>query len=196
MIARRNVERRRDIIIHKEKWTEKIRAKALIEAAKQVQDDEYILDIATRSGRHVPFGSMDGEEVFYSNEVLVVGKIEPENDEEYFSRLKREEEEKRAATQREKETYLRLKAKYGDLEMVDGKLPDIEEKAYTYTQEVVTHKHYNPAFGNDKLCKCGHPYYRHFDTYENMYPIGCKYCQCGHFEEATPEEIANFSEDI
>jgi len=35
---------------------------------------------------------------------------------------------------------------------------------------------YDPKFGDDKLCLCGHPYYRHFDTYDHMAPIGCKYC--------------------
>lgn len=42
---------------------------------------------------------------------------------------------------------------------------------------------YNPNFGDDIECECGHPYYRHFDTYEEMYPCGCKYCQCGTFIE-------------
>lgn len=41
---------------------------------------------------------------------------------------------------------------------------------------------YNPDYGDDKVCKCGHKYYRHFDTYEEMYPIGCKYCACDKFE--------------
>ena len=45
----------------------------------------------------------------------------------------------------------------------------------------VTHK-YNPNYGDDKECKCGHPYYRHFDTYEDMAVAGCKYCGCGTFE--------------
>jgi hypothetical protein len=35
---------------------------------------------------------------------------------------------------------------------------------------------YDRMFGDLKLCLCGHPYYRHFDTYEDMSPIGCKYC--------------------
>jgi hypothetical protein len=35
---------------------------------------------------------------------------------------------------------------------------------------------YDPKFGDDRLCLCGHPYYRHFDTYEEMAPVGCKYC--------------------
>lgn len=37
---------------------------------------------------------------------------------------------------------------------------------------------YDKGFGDDKDCACGHPYYRHFDTYDNMSPIGCKYCDC------------------
>ena len=35
---------------------------------------------------------------------------------------------------------------------------------------------YDEKFGDNKLCECGHPYYRHFDTYENMSAVGCKYC--------------------
>ena len=41
---------------------------------------------------------------------------------------------------------------------------------------------YDPNFGDDRPCKCGHPYYRHFDSYENMDPVGCKYCPCGSWE--------------
>ncbi len=37
---------------------------------------------------------------------------------------------------------------------------------------------YNPAFGDDKVCQCGHEYHRHFDSYENMRNVGCKYCGC------------------
>lgn len=39
--------------------------------------------------------------------------------------------------------------------------------------------------GHDQnaLCKCEHPYYRHFDSWENMWPVGCKYCECSTFEE-------------
>lgn len=35
----------------------------------------------------------------------------------------------------------------------------------------------------DELCECGHPYYRHFDTYDDMLPVGCKYCECFIFRE-------------
>lgn len=32
-------------------------------------------------------------------------------------------------------------------------------------------------------CLCGHSYYRHFDSWEDMEPIGCKYCECFNFKE-------------
>ena len=37
---------------------------------------------------------------------------------------------------------------------------------------------YDAMFGDDRLCECGHRYYRHFDTYDNMLAIGCKGCAC------------------
>ena len=37
---------------------------------------------------------------------------------------------------------------------------------------------YDKSIGDERLCECGHPYYRHFDTYDNMRPVGCKYCEC------------------
>lgn len=48
---------------------------------------------------------------------------------------------------------------------------------------------YNPKYGDDRECACGHSYYRHFDTYEDMSHIGCKYCQCYNFEEATDDSV-------
>ena len=43
---------------------------------------------------------------------------------------------------------------------------------------------YDKEYGDDKVCKCGHPYYRHFDTYEDMRNVGCKYCRCRNFAPA------------
>lgn len=40
---------------------------------------------------------------------------------------------------------------------------------------------YDPEYGDDKECLCGHAYYRHFDSYEDMSPVGCKYCRCYTF---------------
>jgi hypothetical protein len=44
-------------------------------------------------------------------------------------------------------------------------------------------KPYDPAFGAERECKCGHPYYRHFDSYAENEPIGCKYCGCPAWEQ-------------
>jgi hypothetical protein len=45
---------------------------------------------------------------------------------------------------------------------------------------------YDPLYGDDKLCDCGHPYYRHFDTYDDMAPVGCKYCMPGYGRGVCP----------
>jgi hypothetical protein len=45
----------------------------------------------------------------------------------------------------------------------------------------VKFRKYNAEYGDDKICKCGHSYYRHFDSYEGMAPVGCKYCPCDEF---------------
>jgi hypothetical protein len=42
---------------------------------------------------------------------------------------------------------------------------------------------YKPNYGDDRICECGHEYYRHFDTYEDMEVVGCKYCGCYGFVE-------------
>lgn len=42
---------------------------------------------------------------------------------------------------------------------------------------------YDPEIGDDKECACGHMYYRHFDSYEDWAPVGCKYCACDTFQE-------------
>lgn len=47
---------------------------------------------------------------------------------------------------------------------------------------VLVARRHNKGYNQDTECKCGHPYYRHFDTYENMSPVGCKYCECFVFE--------------
>ena len=65
-----------------------------------------------------------------------------------------------------------------------------EEKPYIRRVEVKTiiHIEYNPKYGGDRICKCGHPYERHFDPYEKWEAVGCKYCQCYTFEEETDEK--------
>lgn len=58
-----------------------------------------------------------------------------------------------------------------------------DEKPYIEKQIITTKFSYNPNYGDNRICKCGHSYYRHFDTYDDMLPCGCKYCGCGEFEE-------------
>ena len=56
-------------------------------------------------------------------------------------------------------------------------------ESYLKKINITVEKKYNVKYGDDKICKCGHPYYRHFDTYEDMSVIGCKYCACFYFKE-------------
>jgi len=83
------------------------------------------------------------------------------------------------------ETYLQLKQlvqEYESGQTDQSNLPYLEK-----VKIKIRHK-YNPNFGDDRICKCGHSYYRHFDSYENMEAVGCKYCQCFHFEDKLIEE--------
>ena len=50
--------------------------------------------------------------------------------------------------------------------------PDTQELPYLITTRTVVDRKYNPNYGDDRVCVCGHPYYRHFDTYEEMDPCG------------------------
>lgn len=64
-----------------------------------------------------------------------------------------------------------------------------------YLEEIITTtlRKYNPEYGDDRMCECGHVYYRHFDTYEDMDATGCKYCQCGEFIELNSKELKRIS---
>ena len=58
----------------------------------------------------------------------------------------------------------------------------IKEKPYIIKTIISKSRSYNIKYGDDKICECGHKYYRHFDTFDDMYPCGCKYCSCYTFE--------------
>lgn len=63
----------------------------------------------------------------------------------------------------------------------------MKKEPYLKKERIVVEYCYNPDYGDDILCTCGHVYYRHFDTYEDMQACGCKYCECYTFTEgATP----------
>ena len=59
-----------------------------------------------------------------------------------------------------------------------------EEAPYIMETVTTVVPKYNPKFGDDRMCKCGHPYYRHFDTYDDMHACGCKSCDCFEFKPA------------
>lgn len=75
-------------------------------------------------------------------------------------------------------------------EIQNGSIERIQEIALEFLNRVsiIGDKPYDPEFGDYKQCICGHPYHRHFDSYENMLPVGCKYCRCGHDEGTGFEE--------
>lgn len=62
---------------------------------------------------------------------------------------------------------------------------ELPVKQKPYVEEVIINinKKYNPEYGDSRICICNHTYDRHFDSYDDMKSIGCKYCQCYNFEE-------------
>jgi hypothetical protein len=76
-----------------------------------------------------------------------------------------------------------LKEKLGDF---IRKVEDIQlsDKPYIETKTIKVEFSYNKDYGDDRMCICGHPYYRHFDSFDdNNAPVGCKYCMCYEFKE-------------
>lgn len=87
-----------------------------------------------------------------------------------------------------KEVYLEMKKYIAEYEAGQIDTPPISKRGEQPYLKVVTINvetiyKYNPNYGNDRVCKCGHSYYRHFDSYENMEAVGCKYCGCDNFKE-------------
>lgn len=82
-------------------------------------------------------------------------------------------------------TYKQLKKL---VELYESGKSDDTNSAYLEEVKVKIIKKYNPNFGDNRECTCGHPYHRHFDSYENMQAVGCKYCGCYHFEDKLIEE--------
>lgn len=68
------------------------------------------------------------------------------------------------------------------IEWDENKLDNVE-LPYLFTTKLQTERHYNPNYGDDRECVCGHPYHRHFDGYEDNKACGCKYCGCFEFKE-------------
>ena len=60
---------------------------------------------------------------------------------------------------------------------------------YLFKIKVERERLYNPEYGDNRECECGHAYHRHFDSYEDMYNVGCKYCGCNDFKEKVTHSI-------
>ena len=72
-----------------------------------------------------------------------------------------------------------------EIEELINELNSIDRSTLPYleTYSLEVNHTYNKNYDDDKVCECGHLYYRHFDTYENMESVGCKYCGCWEFKE-------------
>lgn len=72
---------------------------------------------------------------------------------------------------------------FGEIKLSINDSKNNLDKPYINELLITTNRLYNENYGDDRKCKCGHSYYRHFDSYEDMEACGCKYCGCHHFEE-------------
>lgn len=63
-----------------------------------------------------------------------------------------------------------------------------KDEPYLYNIDIELLPVYNRHYGDERKCKCGHTYERHFDSWDDMVACGCKYCDCETFEEATELE--------
>ena len=74
-----------------------------------------------------------------------------------------------------------------DGQIYDAELVSREDAPYLeYRYEGIIKK-YNPNYGDTRMCVCGHTYARHFDSFEDMEPVGCKYCGCTNLVELVVE---------
>lgn len=63
------------------------------------------------------------------------------------------------------------------------------DQPYLVSIQITAKRRYNPHYGDERECMCGHPYYRHFDSYEDNAAVGCKYCGCYTFQEKKEEDV-------
>tara|TARA_R110000824_G_scaffold12226_7_gene53670 strand:- start:70032 stop:70373 length:342 start_codon:yes stop_codon:yes gene_type:complete len=95
------------------------------------------------------------------------------------------------------ERYITLEDHDKYLQLSEDSSPDVEQckeaiRTLLAQVDVMRAKAYDEDFGDNRLCKCGHTYYRHFDTYEGMSPVGCKYCyyeECEGFSDSGKVEV-------
>lgn len=83
----------------------------------------------------------------------------------------------------DEKTYLKMKELIVQYELEQLIGVSKQEEPYLVSYTIEKHTKYNPEYGDNRKCECGHSYYRHFDTYEGMDACGCKYCDCFTFKE-------------
>lgn len=76
----------------------------------------------------------------------------------------------------------------GGIGIKEREVVDLKDVPYLVKERVVVELKYNPVYGDNRVCKCGHVYSRHFDSYEDMEACGCKYCDCREFEEKVADK--------
>ena len=81
------------------------------------------------------------------------------------------------------ETY--LQEIYDAIQGLNDEWETLTNEPYIMEARLIVERVYNPQYGDQRMCECGHPYYRHFDSYDNNEPVGCKYCKCYTFVEKT-----------
>ena len=59
----------------------------------------------------------------------------------------------------------------------------MSQNPYIIKEIIKIVREYNPEYGDHRICECGHNYDRHFDSYDDMAAVGCKYCDCFEFIE-------------
>lgn len=90
---------------------------------------------------------------------------------------------------KENKDSLKIKKDYygaTSLSIVDNK--NYIDSPYLPELTITIDSIYNDKYGDNRMCECGHSYYRHFDSYEDMSASGCKYCGCYNFKEAVKNE--------
>ncbi len=93
-------------------WTKVPFTPELLIACKDFQPGDIIRDLKYADITEVPFGSMEDNEVTSYAPIVVVERQMIETDDEFFERMKYEEEVKRRTDERERLEFLRLKAKF------------------------------------------------------------------------------------
>lgn len=58
-----------------------------------------------------------------------------------------------------------------------------KQQPYLFKTIKVKRRYYNPDYGDDRICQCGHPYNCHFDSDADMLDLGCNSCECFVFME-------------